>query len=275
MTKAEQNQIESKKELEIEKEKYWNSLFSELKKKPLTAEQLNKAQEKMKEHIYDVANSEGLSTDTFMPITDGVGAIDEYLSSDPKIMWILKEPYDDFSDEEKPKGGDYSIADAIKDFDLKKVGPTWRRIAEITHNILTGENASSRDLLEEQIRKELSRVAYINVSKMPAFKQTSEYELKKKFKIWESTVMMQIELYSPEVIIFGHTFNLFKKEKLGITTDYCYQDPDSWTNVYRKINRGKTIFLIDTYHPANRATWEYFDYSTTLIDTVRKLRKNK
>lgn len=275
MTKAEKTRIEEKMELEIEKAKYWNILFSEAKKKPLAAEELKEAQTKMTKHIYAVANAERLSTNKLLPITDGVRDIDSYLASTPKIMWILKEPYDDFSKEGKPKGGDYSIADSIKDLDIKQFGITWKRIAEITHNILTGENIKAKDLSEEQMRAELSRIAYINVSKMPAFKQTSESELAEKFKIWEETLLMQIELYSPDVIIFGHTFNLFDKADLGITEDYEYQDDDSWLNVYRKSDKKKSILIVDTYHPANRAAWEYFDYPTAVVDAVRKLWKNE
>jgi hypothetical protein len=275
MTKAEKTRIEEKMELEIEKAKYWNILFSDAKKKPLTAEQLEEAQEKMAKRIWAIANAEKLSTSKLMPITDGVSNIDAYFSSKPKIMWILKEPYDDFSNDGKPKGGGYSISDAIKDLDIKRIGQTWKRIAEITHNILTDEHIRAKDLPEKQIREELSRIAYINVSKMPAFKQTSEAELAEKFKIWKETLLMQIELYSPDVIIFGHTFNLFDKADLGITEDYEYQDDDSWLNVYRKNDKKKSILIVDTYHPANRAAWEYFDYPTAVVDAVRKLWKNE
>lgn len=275
MTKVEKTRIEEKMELEIEKAKYWNILFSDTKKKPLTAEQLEEAQEKMAKRIWTIANAEKLSTSKLMPITDGVSNIDAYLSSKPKIMWLLKEPYDDFSNEGKPKGGGYSISDAIKDLDIKKIGQTWKRIAEITHNILTDENIRAKDLSENQIREELSRIAYINVSKMPAFKQTSETELAEKYKIWKETLLMQIELYSPDVIIFGHTFNLFDKGNLGISKDYDYQDADSWLNVYKKTDENKTVLLVDAYHPANRATWEHSDYSSAVVDAVRKLWKNE
>ena len=39
-----------------------------------------------------------------MPIYDGVADLKAYLASTPKIMWILKEPYDDFTANGKARG---------------------------------------------------------------------------------------------------------------------------------------------------------------------------
>ena len=43
------------------------------------------------------------------PIYDGVVDAGGYLASKPKVMWILKEPYDDFDAEGKPSGGGWTM----------------------------------------------------------------------------------------------------------------------------------------------------------------------
>ena len=47
------------------------------------------------------------------PIYDGVVDAEAYLASNPKIMWILKEPYDDFDAKGTPQGGGWTM---FKDF---------------------------------------------------------------------------------------------------------------------------------------------------------------
>jgi hypothetical protein len=42
------------------------------------------------------------------PIHDGVADLEGYLASSPRIMWILKEPYDDFNENGEPVGGGWS-----------------------------------------------------------------------------------------------------------------------------------------------------------------------
>ena len=266
MTNEEKNEIKAR--LELDKMNYWNFLLSGAKETPLTKEQLKDAQEKMSEWIYAVANVNGLSRANLAPITDGVCDFEAYLFSKPKIMWILKEPYDEFTKSGKPKGGDYSISDAIKNADLKNTSVTWKRMAQITHNILTGENATISDLSEEQMRLALSKIAYINVSKMPAQKQTSQSQLKEKYEIWKETLLMQIDLYSPDIIIFGYTFGLFSDD-LSVTGDFDYKDKDGWTNIYKKDGR----LLVDTYHPANTQPYEYFDYPTAVVKSIQKIWK--
>ncbi len=47
------------------------------------------------------------------PIYDGVVDAEAYLASKPRIMWILKEPYDDFDAKGHPQGGGWTM---FKDF---------------------------------------------------------------------------------------------------------------------------------------------------------------
>ena len=43
------------------------------------------------------------------PIYDGVVDAEAYLATQPKVMWILKEPYDDLDAEGMPAGGGWTM----------------------------------------------------------------------------------------------------------------------------------------------------------------------
>ena len=50
-------------------------------------------QKTIHKRIAEYAKEKGLSTPDFQPIPDGVADISGYVSSNPKIMWVLKEPW--------------------------------------------------------------------------------------------------------------------------------------------------------------------------------------
>ena len=82
---------------------------------PLSVEVLKKEQEKIIQDIYALAQSNGLSNDNIEPIADGVNDIEAYLDSHPRVMWVLKEPYDDFTKENSPWGGGWNICDVFNE----------------------------------------------------------------------------------------------------------------------------------------------------------------
>ena len=61
----------------------------------MTVKELTKEQDTLRNEIDALADKEGLWTEDVGPIRDGVADIEAYLHSSPKIMWVLKEPYDD------------------------------------------------------------------------------------------------------------------------------------------------------------------------------------
>ena len=80
--------------------------------KKLSPEDIRKGQEKIKEKIYARAKVLGISTDDLWPLPDGVFNIEGYCQSSPRIMWILKQPYDDMK-EGKPYGGGWEVYGAF------------------------------------------------------------------------------------------------------------------------------------------------------------------
>src|SRR4051812_31894469 len=77
------------------------------------------------------------STSIADPITDGVVDVDLYLASFPKILWILKEPVDDFVNG-VPAGGDWSLTKDI--LAVGKFGdrPPFAPMAYVAYSVFNG-----------------------------------------------------------------------------------------------------------------------------------------
>ena len=109
-------------------------------------------------------------------------------------------------------------------------------------------------------------IVILNLSKMPAGTTSNSSFAKNYEKYWVSTLKEQIELYNPQVVIFGNTFNvcwpLFvseDSEPIRIPeTGRCF------INLYK--NNGR--ILLDAYHPGIRSNVEF--YVDSLIDTIKE-----
>lgn len=65
------------------------------KSEPLSPDKIRSGQELIKSKIFELAKKLELSNDDLEPLPDGVADIEGYCKSSPRIMWILKQPYDD------------------------------------------------------------------------------------------------------------------------------------------------------------------------------------
>ena len=96
---------------------------------------------------------------------------------------------------------------------------------------------------------ELKSVAYINISKMPGQKQTPNQAAESYYQIWKNILYKQIDVYDPDVIIFGGSMQFFRPdldekelmpvgEPIGTDKTFCY--------VYKY----KDKWLLSIKHPA-------------------------
>ncbi len=215
------------------------------------------AQNDIEKEIFELAEKQGLSNEDIAPITDGVCSIKGYLSSYPKTMWVLKEPVDEIV-EGKPSGGGWSITKAcIGDKEKYKKNmtvPSWRKMVYIMYGYLHGlKSHNMEDVRENWIfANVLEDIAYINVSKMPGMPTSQTTDLWKCFNDWKPILQKQLELYDPDLIIFGNTFKYFESdfkeiglERIGMIGGF---------NCFKKDN----CVLIAAYHPG------YFGISTEI-----------
>ena len=121
------------------------------------------------------------------------------------------------------------------------------------------------ELDEFEIQNTLKRIAYINISKIPGYKKSSDSCLYKQYLKWKKILFNQIELYTPNIIIFGRTFDFFK-EDLQIIEKSIYTKSGKWdTNTYKKNN----VILIKAFHPSGKDN----DYVKSIVNAARKVLK--
>ena len=150
------------------------------------------------------------------PIYDGVVDAEAYLAAKPKVLWILKEPYDDFDAEGMPAGGGWTM---FKDFGegdtLAKAvnrNAALRNVAYASYAIQNGIGTYAElpwiTDKPQEYEKAVRSIAYVNIGKMPGDTTTSDAHLSKLYQDWKDILFAQIDLYDPDVIIVCGTKTL-------------------------------------------------------------------
>ena len=130
-------------------------------------------------------------------IFDGVADLALYLKSSPKVAWILKEPYDDFENG-IPSGGGWSIPrDCFMKEDQEWKVRTWQRVIYVMYGLANNLRYSQMDYIKNDpdMGKVLRAVAWINLSKMPAYSTSSITQITNQYKnFWRPIVQKQLDL---------------------------------------------------------------------------------
>ena len=213
----------------------------------LTKESLKNAQKDLSIKINMRAKELGLSNEHILPVTDGVACISDYLEASHQVMWVLKEPWE--KEESGKYRGGWDIWDAWEDIEKPWKIPTWKRMIYISYGILSGKTWSEMDDIRDdpKMQEVLNKIAYINISKMPADTKTNYKDLQIHYRNWYDILKEQIHVYAPDIIIFGNTFDFFKENLVGKDAK-PYIREDGLIHVYKKEN----IKYFDAYHPNNR-----------------------
>lgn len=236
----------------------------------MNAQELKKAQQEITDAVYAHAIELGYDKNVIEPITDGVCDFEGYLKSNPKVMWILKEPNGQFSDGEI-EGGGWSIVEHSFRNDLEGVAkqPTWQKIIYVMYGYLNGCKYEDMDYIRDnqEMAKVMQSIAYINVSKMPGQRKSNPDNIEWCYQQWKPILQKQIETYAPNVIIFGNTFEHFRGDFETKGLEQLEGCP-GWIDLYK--SEGRLMFA--AYHPLQRGgDKEYID---TLIDTLNKYYPN-
>lgn len=240
----------------------------------MTTKDLEKAQKQMHEKIYQHAQELGLiKQKPFLePMCDGVADIEGYLSTSPKIMWILKEPWGDKTPAGKTRGGGWAFTEHFKDNEVWKDEDMWKLIIQVNHAIHKELKWSELDYIDgnQDMIDELKKTAYINLSKMPAETTSSINHLEECYPLWKDIVFEQMDLYKPDIIIFGYTFPFFRDD-LQVSGKPIHTESGNWyTDTYQKDG----MILIDAFHPSRKGGEDgSHDYVTSIVNAVRKILK--
>lgn len=241
----------------------------------MTVKTLTQKQAEMHCKIKENAEKLGLTKQKpiLEPVLDGVADIEGYLSSNPKIMWLLKEPWGDSTPAGNIKNRLWSFSEYFGDIENEtlKDEQMWQVIIQVNYAIRNGLNWNQLEYIEDNpdMRDELKKIAYINLSKMPGNTTSSDSHLKECYPLWKDILFEQIELYKPDIIIFGNTLPYFK-EDLQITGEPLYKTTSGKWNAHTYKQEDNRI-LIDAYHPSRKGGEDgSHDYVTAVVKAVRK-----
>ena len=216
----------------------------------MDSSELEDFQNQIKQKIYETAEENGLLSDGDEPLYDGFTYASEYCNSDLKILWILKEAYDN------NYNGGWSITEQLFSeypYTTKIKNPTHQKMAYVSYGILNKCNYEDIDYLSDNpsIGEVLHEIAYINLNKMPAGTSTDNDTLWEKYETWKDILWEQIYAYNPDVIIFGNTFQFFKNDFFNDDEpdwDYDYSNGIE-TEARANVCKWNDTLLIDTNHP--------------------------
>ena len=183
----------------------------------MQADDLETAQAVLQDKVFRRAEELGYDTEKIEPIYDGVADAEAYLDAKPRLMWILKEPYDDWNDDGTPCGGGWTFfRDVAKGKTLAQVvngNPALRNVAYASHAILSDIASYAKEPWISDAPTEYERalrcIAFANVGKMPAGRTTSDERLFACYEQWKEILFEQIELYDPDILVFGNTLQCF------------------------------------------------------------------
>ncbi len=229
----------------------------------MNAQELNKVQQEIRDAIYAHAIELGYDNNIIEPITDGVCDFEGYLKSNPKIMWILKEPNGQ-NEDGNIEGGGWSIVETgFRDIEATAKQPTFQKIIYIMYGYLNGCKYYDMDFVRDnhEMVKVMHNIAYLNVSKMPGNSKSTPTNIENCYQQWKPILDKQIETYNPDVIIFGNTFEHFRNDFNGNGLE-CIDSYPGWIDIYQCNNR----LLFAAYHPLQRCGDE--EYINTLIDAL-------
>lgn len=203
------------------------------------------------------------------PIFDGAFNCKEYYNSkSPKIMWLIKEAY-----EEGEREGGWSYPDFYtndyerfyRDLIRGKSNSTWQPIVyasyAIHNNFYSWEDLPDIDD-DPAIVKILDKIAVVNIQKLPS-ETGSRTEMPNIFAAYEkhkAIINKQIELLNPDVIICGNIFSVIKND-LKILEEGKFNSVEYHLTAKR--------LFINAYHPAQK-TISREDYVNDIIRCVNE-----
>ena len=193
----------------------------------------------LKNACYSIAEKiEALKKEDNYIVTDGIVDIESYVNATPKILWVLKEA--------NSAGEDWSYSDFYK--------CTWhnhngissiRKTVYTTYGLLNNINDFSDIPVwsKESYQEELKKMAIINIKKVPGGARSCYHEIKAAYEENEELLKEQIDVYNPDVIIFGGTFKFMEFLHQNLPNKTITEINNHYYNVDGRL-------LINTYHPS-------------------------
>ena len=192
-------------------------------------------------------------------VEDGVVSEQDYLTSSPSIVVILKEVND-------PDGGGWDLRQFLRNGGRSQTCNNVARWVRGIRNRGQGDDWPNQyEKISEEFRIEVLRsICVINLNKSPGTHTTKIEKLKKVATEDAVLIQSQYAIYDPDLTICGGTGDLFR-EVVG-------HDKHQWSQTRRGIwwyQRAPEKVVIAYSHPAARVQASLLHYG--LIDAVNEL----
>ena len=218
-------------------------------------------------------------------VIDGLTNPILYENAPVRILFVLKEAYDTEGDNVES----WNHTDYLRDSDFyildKKDYPTHYVVSKISSGLLHNwlfsnpqyEKLWADDTTAPEILSDFQSIGWVNIGKFPAPGQssTSSSRLHEVYNDWKDVLFAQIEVYDPDIIIFGGTFGVIEEDLDNSDNPFYgleYLFKEGATKAY-KDKKGR--LLLSTYHPSQR-TIQREKYVNSIIHLARRaeFRKN-
>jgi hypothetical protein len=205
------------------------------------------------------------------PILDGIINADKYLNAKYKILWILKEPYDEIDENGSPCGGGWDLKEimnekkSINEFGSER--KTFQPMIYTSYGILNNFCLWDKipDIETADVFNTLKSISYINIKKMPGFSNSPKSIISSAYNENKDILIKQIQVGKPDIIIGGGTLKWFSSDLGFVRNNWIIRESGSFPYYIR----GNQLF-IGAYHPSSvpRLTDEK-TYCNDLIITVK------
>lgn len=240
----------------------------------MTSRFLSSSQSQLRSEIAEYAQTLGYDPAVIEPVGDGVADVEGYLRAPLKVMWILKEPWDDFDSAGKPTGGGWNFFedDDARLMESVRHGRSFHKIVYASYALLNGI-ACYNDMPWIRDKPDMAlvtrRLAYVNTGKMPAQKETPPARLKQLYETWKPFLFRQFDLYEPDVMIFAGTLQLYAGD-MGLDLSRPLRTYKNGDNVVADVHRWNGRLVIWVNHP--NAHEEQAAYVDSILSAVREER---
>jgi hypothetical protein len=210
------------------------------------------------------------------PVIDGILDLKEYLKSKYKILWVTKEPNDNFEPGKKGKYGDWDMTKICMTTEKDKDTPMEKRMKIVSYFILYSlENSNKKNVREiinsfsrENVDLYTARchTAWINIKKTPGKSTVNEKIIAEAYRENKQLLHKQISTYNPDIVLFGNTIKYFENDELINKLEKHGKYPFLWYATKKRV-------YINAYHPAFRSSMSTEDYVNGILQIVKLWKK--
>ena len=212
-------------------------------------------------------DEERFDSELSWPVLDGIVDVAKYISAKYRILWILKEVNE--TTEPNVANGHWDIRNVLQVLresnGIKKGWEhTFKNIILCSHGILNNYACwDDMSYLKNDLSMtdSLKEIAYINLKNQPGAAVANLNLVKTAYERDKDIILNQIEVFNPDIIIFGGTFNLVK-EDLNLSAESMKPSGEFSSCVTSK------KLYISAYHPGQMTISEEV-YCDSIIKAVR------